>query len=449
MIHKYYMNGYYIVLDVHSGSVHVVDRLVYELLDDYQSLALPALIEKLKGKYTPEEIKEGYEEIKSLEDSGLLYAPDIDAAMVSTVDGRKPVVKALCLHIAHDCNLTCAYCFAGEGEYHGCRSLMSAEVGRKAIDFIIQNSGNRRNLEIDFFGGEPTLNFDVVKEIVAYGREQEKRHGKCFRFTLTTNGVLLSDDMMAYINEHMHNVVLSIDGRQEVNDRMRKRAGGQGSYDLIVPKFQKLAESRGQNNYYVRGTYTRHNLDFAQDVLHLAALGFKQVSIEPVVGEKDKPYTLREEDPPALYAEYEKLAVAMLDKKEKNEGFNFFHFMIDLTGGPCVAKRLVGCGAGTEYLAVTPEGDLYPCHQFTGIEGFKMGNVDEGVVNEAMRSHFAGCNVYAKEDCRGCWAKFYCSGGCAANGYMAHRDIMKPYELGCHLQRKRTECAIMMKVAGA
>jgi uncharacterized protein len=441
------MNGCYIVLDVHSGAVHVVDKLVYGLLDVYQdnSIADILVLPGYAGE-NAEEIKEGYEEIKALESAGLLYSKD-DYDQSVPGNERQPVVKALCLHIAHDCNLKCGYCFAEEGEYHGARSLMSFEVGKKAIDFLIGASGNRKNLEIDFFGGEPTLNFDVVKQIVAYARDVEKEHNKNFRFTLTTNGVLLNDEMIAYINETMQNVVLSIDGRKEMNDAMRKRAGGQGSYDLIVPKFQQLAESRNQDNYYVRGTYTRYNLDFSKDVLHLADLGFQQISVEPVVGDAEKDYTLRPEDLPVLCKEYEDLAVRLLQRKKDGKPFHFFHFMIDLSGGPCVAKRLAGCGAGAEYLAVTPEGDLYPCHQFTGMTEFKMGDVDAGVTNTAQRAEFDNCTVYAKEDCKACWAKFYCSGGCAANAYTTNGDILKPYQLGCDLQRKRIECAIMIKAA--
>ncbi len=447
MIHKYYMNGYYIVLDVHSGSVHVVDSVVYDILDFYKQKNLDQIIQALTNKYEREQIINAYNEIKQLEESGLMYSRDEYAAMADVAENRKPVVKALCLHIAHDCNLKCKYCFAEEGEYHGKRSLMSFEVGKQAIDFLIANSGNRRNLEIDFFGGEPTLNFDVVKQIVEYGRSMEKQHNKNFRFTLTTNGLLLDDEMIEYINNNMQNVVLSIDGRKETNDNMRKRAGGQGSYDVIVPKFQKLAETREQNNYYVRGTFTAENLDFGNDVLHLAKLGFKQISVEPVVSDDAETYSLRTEHLPRLFEEYEQLATKILEMEQKGEWFNFFHFMIDLTGGPCIAKRLAGCGAGCEYLAVTPEGDLYPCHQFTGIAEFKMGDVFNGVSNHDLRKTFDKCNIYAKDECINCWAKFYCSGGCAANAYMTNGDILKPYELGCELQRKRCECAIMMKAA--
>ncbi len=445
MIHKIDMNGYKIVLDIASGAVHVVDDIVFDLLDYYNedgecSEELPKL---LQNQYEAPNIKEAMAEIDTLKKEDLLFAKELtDIKMASKV----PVVKALCLHIAHDCNLKCRYCFAEEGEYHGKRSLMSFEVGKKAIDFIIKNSGSRRNLEVDFFGGEPLMNFEVVKQIVTYGREQEKQFNKNIRFTITTNGVLLTDEVQNYINEHMHNVVLSIDGRKEVNDSNRKRAGGQGSYDVILPKFINMAESRNQDNYYVRGTFTHDNLDFGEDVLHLADLGFKQVSIEPVVADPSMDYAIKESDIVKLCEEYERLAVEMLKREESGKEFNFFHFMIDITGGPCIAKRLTGCGAGTEYLAVTPEGDLYPCHQFVGMPQFKMGDVDTGVTNKEEYEKFNACNVYSKAECSECFAKYYCSGGCAANAYNAHGDILKPYEIGCELQKKRTECAIMMKV---
>ncbi len=361
--------------------------------------------------------------------------------------GSFTVVKALCLHIAHDCNLACRYCFAEEGEYHGRRAVMSYEVGKAALDFLIKNSGNRRNLEVDFFGGEPLMNFEVVKKLVAYGREQEKIHNKNFRFTLTTNGVLLNDEIMEFANQEMANVVLSIDGRKEVNDRMRPFRKGAGSYDLIVPKFQKFAESRNQEKYYVRGTFTHNNLDFSEDVLHLADLGFRQISVEPVVAEPTESYALQEEDLPRLFEEYDRLAQELIRRQKENRGFHFFHFMIDLEGGPCVAKRLSGCGSGTEYLAVTPWGDLYPCHQFVGNEEFLMGNVTEGVKNLQLQKEFKSCNVYAKEKCRNCFAKFYCSGGCAANSWNFHGSITDAYDIGCELQKKRIECAIMIKAA--
>lgn len=445
MIHKYSMNGLNIVIDVNSGAVHIVDNVVYDILDDYESKSLDELISKYKDKYSITSIKEAIEEISQLEEDEQLFTEDIYEDFIPQFKNRNPVVKALCLHVAHDCNLKCKYCFAQEGEYHGKRSLMSARVGKKAIDFLINSSGKRKNLEVDFFGGEPLMNFEVVREIVNYARQKEKQYNKTFRFTITTNGILLNDEVQKFINENMHNVVLSLDGRKEINDMMRPKAGTQGSYDSIVPKFIKLANSRNQTDYYVRGTYTRNNLDFSNDVLHMADLGFKQISVEPVVADENEDYSLREEDLPLLFEQYEILASEMLKRQKEGRGFNFFHFMIDLSQGPCVVKRLSGCGSGSEYLAVTPEGDLYPCHQFVGIEEFKMGTVDTGITENKMRELFQNCNVYSKEDCKNCWAKFYCSGGCAANAYQFHKDINKPYEIGCKLQQKRIECAIMMK----
>ncbi len=445
MIHKYQLNGFNIVLDVNSGAVHLVDNVVYDILDHYKEIGNEELKERLKNKYTKAELDEGLAEIRELEDRKMLYTEDIFADVIPKVENRNPVVKALCLHIAHDCNLKCRYCFAEEGEYHGKRELMSLEVGKKAIDFLIKSSGNRKNLEVDFFGGEPLMNFGVVKGIVEYARSIEKANNKNFRFTITTNGILLNDEIQQYINENMHNVVLSIDGRKEVNDRMRPRAGGQGTYDTIVPKFKRLSDSRNQTDYYVRGTFTRYNLDFAKDVLHLADLGFRQISVEPVVTEESEPYAIRQEDLPVIFDEYEKLAMEILERRKKGQWFNFFHFMIDLTGGPCVVKRMVGCGSGTEYLSVTPSGDLYPCHQFVGMEQFKMGHVDTGVTAPEIRKGFESCNVYTKPRCRECWARFYCSGGCVANSYNTHGDLVTPYEIGCEMQRKRIECAIMIK----
>lgn len=447
MIHKYNMNGLNIVMDINSGAIHIVDNITYNILDSYKNKSKQEIIAQYQNEYAPEDIEEAICEIEELEASEQLFTEDVYEDFIPQFKNRQPVVKALCLHIAHDCNLKCKYCFAEEGEYHGKRSLMSFEVGKKAIDFIIANSGSRRNLEIDFFGGEPLMNFEVVKQIVEYAKQNEKQNNKNFRFTITTNGILLNDEIQQYINENMHNVVLSIDGRKEVHDKMRPRAGGQGSYDTIVPKFQKIAESRNQNNYYVRGTYTRDNLDFSKDVLHMADLGFKQISVEPVVGSKDEPYSIRESDLPILFKEYEELAIEILKRKKDGQWFNFFHFMIDLAQGPCVSKRLAGCGSGSEYLAVTPEGDLYPCHQFVGIGEFKMGTVDSGIVDFDRRKEFQDCNVYAKDECKKCWAKFYCSGGCSANAYQFHGDIHKPYEIGCELQRKRVECAIMIKAS--
>lgn len=447
MIHKYKMNNYNIVLDVFSGAVHIVDDVVYDVIDYFENKNMDEIKNILKDKYDKNEINEAYEEIKTLKENEVLFTEDIYEDMILQINKRQPVVKALCLHIAHDCNLKCSYCFAEEGEYHGKRQLMSLEVGKKAIDFLIKNSGNRKNLEIDFFGGEPLLNFEVVKEIVKYARSLEDKYNKNFRFTITTNGILLNDEIIEFINKNMHNVVLSIDGRKEVNDKMRKRFDGSGSYDKIVPNFIKVAQSRNQNNYYVRGTFTRNNLDFSEDVIHLAELGFKQISVEPVVTEITQDYALKEEDIEKLFKEYEKLALKMIEMKKEGKGFNFFHFMIDLSGGACIAKRLSGCGSGTEYLAVTPEGDLYPCHQFVGMNEFKMGTVYEGVQNKQIRDKFENCNVYTKPDCKKCWAKFYCSGGCLANSYNMRNDLLLPYEIGCELQRKRTECAIMIKAA--
>ncbi|MDY3110785.1 MAG: thioether cross-link-forming SCIFF peptide maturase [Lachnospiraceae bacterium] len=457
MIHQYKNNGYNIVLDVNSGSVHVVDDVVYDLIPLAEPLfvntkevrkeALLSAATALKDAYSADAIEEACDEIMELAAEEMLFTPDVYRDYIIDFKKRSTVVKALCLHIAHDCNLACKYCFAEEGEYHGRRALMSFEVGKKALDFLVANSGNRVNLEVDFFGGEPLMNWQVVKDLVLYGRSIEKEHNKKFRFTLTTNGILLNDDILEFANREMGNIVLSIDGRKEINDLMRPHRGGQGSYDEIVPKFQKVAESRHQMNYYVRGTFTRNNLDFSEDVKHLAELGFQQISVEPVVAQPTDDYALRDEDIPKLLEEYDKLAKYYLEKRKAGKPFNFFHFMIDLEGGPCVAKRLSGCGSGTEYLAVTPWGDLYPCHQFVGNEDFLLGNVDEGIVRTDIRDEFKCCNVYAKEKCKNCFAKFYCSGGCAANSYNFHGNINDAYDLGCELQRKRIECAIMIKAA--
>ena len=448
MVHQYKNNGYNIVLDVCSGSVHVVDDLVYDIISLYEENDKEQIIKAL-SQYDSADVSEAYDEVAQLVEDGTLFTDDVYKDYIIDFKKRKTVVKALCLHIAHDCNLACRYCFAEEGEYHGRRALMSFEVGKKALDFLVANSGNRVNLEVDFFGGEPLMNWDVVKQLVEYGRSLEKSNNKKFRFTLTTNGILLNDEILEFVNKEMGNIVLSIDGRKEINDKMRPFRGGQGSYDIIVPKFQKVAESRDQMNYYVRGTFTHNNLDFSKDVLHLADLGFKQISVEPVVAQPTDDYAIREEDLPILKEEYDKLAVEMIKRKKEGKAFNFFHFMIDLQGGPCVAKRLSGCGSGTEYLAVTPWGDLYPCHQFVGNEKFLMGNVDTGVVRDDIRDEFKCCNVYAKDKCKKCFAKFYCSGGCAANSYNFHGNINDAYDIGCELQRKRIECAIMLKAAEA
>lgn len=473
VVHQYKNNGYNIVLDVNSGMVHVVDDLAYDIIGMYENSSKGDIVSAMVEKYSQpkymaliimkdgeqdfsenmealvSQIKEVIEDIEQLAKEGSLFTKDVYEEYIKEFKQRSTVVKALCLHIAHDCNLACKYCFAEEGEYKGHRELMTYEVGKQAIDFLIANSGNRKNLEVDFFGGEPLMNFQVVKDIVKYGRELETLHNKKFRFTLTTNGVLLDDDIMEFANKEMSNVVLSIDGRKDVNDNMRPSRNGKGSYELIVPKFKKLAESRNQNNYYVRGTFTHNNLDFSEDVKHLADLGFKQISVEPVVALPEDSYAITEEDLPKLYEEYDKLAKIILEYKKEGKDFNFFHFMIDLTGGPCVAKRLSGCGSGTEYLAVTPWGDFYPCHQFVGIPEYLMGNVFEGIKTPEMREEFKQCNVYAKEKCRNCFAKFYCSGGCAANSFKFHGNINDAYDIGCDLQKKRVECAIMLKAATA
>ena len=446
MIHTYSLNGYNIVIDANSGAISVLDDIAFDVVNLYKENSFLEIEKKLLEKYDKESIKEAYEEVLELVKSDMLFSEDIYEEYVPLVNEREPVVKALCLHVAHDCNLRCKYCFAEEGEYQGKRSLMSFEVGKAAIDFIIKNSNLRKNLEIDFFGGEPLMNFDVVKQIVEYGREQEKLYNKNFRFTMTTNGVLLDNEKLEYINKHMYNLVLSLDGRKEVNDNMRKTLNKKGSYDIITPKFVEAANSRNQLNYYVRGTFTKENLDFSKDVIHLNDLGFKQISIEPVVAPENESYAITYNDLDRIYKEYEGLAIKIIERKEKGEDFNFFHFMIDLTGGPCVAKRLVGCGAATEYLAVTPEGDLYPCHQFVGKGEFKLGSVYEGLNDFTTREIFEKSNIYSKEGCKNCFVKFYCSGGCAANSYNENGDINKPYEIGCLLQRKRVECAVMIKV---
>lgn len=447
MIHKFSLFGTNIVVDVNSGSVHIFDDVAYDVLEHYESNEPEKIVDLLSKKHKSEDVREAIKEIDSLKAEGLLYSEDAYEETISLWD-KKPVIKALCLHISHDCNLRCKYCFASTGDFGGQRAMMPAEVGKQAVDFIIKASGNRKNLEVDLFGGEPLMNFDVVKEIVAYARSKEKEYGKNFRFTLTTNALLLNEEIKQYLNENMQNVVLSIDGRKEVNDKMRYRVDGTGCYSDIMPKIKDMADSRGQDRYYVRGTFTRENLDFSRDVLHLADQGFKQISVEPVVAAKDSGYDLREEDLPVLFEEYEKLAAELVKRKEDGNGFNFFHFMIDLSQGPCVAKRLRGCGSGHEYVAVTPEGDIYPCHQFVGNSDFKMGNVAEGISNTGILEQFKGSNIYTKEECSKCWAKFYCSGGCAANAYQFNNDINIPYKVGCELEKKRLECALWIKSQG-
>ncbi|MCR5508043.1 MAG: thioether cross-link-forming SCIFF peptide maturase [Lachnospiraceae bacterium] len=470
MLHQYRSNGYNIVMDVNSGAVHVVDDVVYDLIEsldlikDERSISSAteegikaASYDEIKdvfgdrlSSYDEELIKEAYEEVSELIGSGMLFSEDTYKDIVIDFKKRKTNVKALCLHVSHDCNLACRYCFAEEGKYHqDKRQLMSYEVGRQALDFLVAGSEGRRNLEVDFFGGEPLMNFDVVKQLVTYGRSLEEKYDKKFRFTLTTNGVLLNDEILEFANKEMSNLVLSIDGRREIHDLMRPFRGGQGSYDAIVDKFKKAADSRNQTDYYVRGTFTRNNLDFSEDVMHLAGLGFKQISVEPVVAGPDEDYSIREEDVPFILEQYDILARKLIELKKQGRGVNFFHFMIDLEGGPCVYKRLSGCGSGTEYLAVTPEGDLYPCHQFVGQDGFKLGNVYDGIVNTELRDEFKLCNVYSREKCRECFARFYCSGGCAANAFAFSGDINGAYDIGCELMRKRVEAAIMLKAAEA
>lgn len=449
MIHRFKNNGYNIVLDVNSGCVHVVDDIAYDAIGLYDEGSCD-ICETLMKNYPDEErkdIEELISDIDALKDKGELFSEDIYENYIAGAGNRQTVVKALCLHIAHDCNLACKYCFAGEGEYHGRTALMSLETGKKALDFLVANSGARRNLEVDFFGGEPLMNFEVVRDIVRYGRELEKIHDKKFRFTLTTNGVLLNDEIMEFANQEMSNLVLSIDGRKEVHDNMRPSRNGKGSYDIILPKLKKAADSRKQTNYYVRGTFTHFNTDFSEDVLHLADLGFKQISVEPVVAPPSEDYAITEEDVPVICEQYDRLAAKMLEREREGRGFNFFHFMIDLTGGPCAYKRLSGCGSGTEYLAVTPWGDLYPCHQFVGNEQFLIGNIEEGIKKKDICADFKLCNVYSKPKCRDCFAKFYCSGGCAANAYNFHGSILESYDIGCMLQKKRVECALMLQAA--
>ncbi len=450
MIHQFSKDGIHIAVDVNSGSIHIVDDITNDLLKHYNKFDRGQIKDILKDKYSLKEIDEAIDEIKQLEKDERLFTEDIFEKEVSSQNLKRsnPVVKALCLHIAHDCNLKCKYCFAGEGEYHGDRSLMSAHVGKKALDFLVANSGNRKNLEIDFFGGEPTLNFEVVKEIVLYGRSIEEKYNKNFRFTFTTNGVLLNGDIIEFANKHMNNVVLSIDGRKEVNDNMRKNLAGKGSYDKILPNIKAFVESRDHQNYYVRGTYTANNLDFSEDVFHLADLGFEQISVEPVVAEKDLDYALKEEHIDKLCQEYDKLVDEFnlrVTGENKHPLFNFFHFNLDIDNGSCAVKRIAGCGAGCEYMSVTPNGDLYPCHQFTGLEEFKIGSVFDGIQNNEVMSEFGEINIYSKPECKDCWAKFFCSGGCAANAYQFGGSINSTYEIGCKLQKKRIESAIYIK----
>ncbi len=450
MIHRYKLGGLNIVLDACSGSVHVVDDIAYELIGIFEEKSREEAISELSARFSvPEnEVGECWDQIAQLRDEGRLFTPDTFEPMAGELKSRTSgVVKALCLHVAHTCNLNCSYCFASQGKYHGDRALMSFEVGRQALDFLVAHSGSRRNLEVDFFGGEPLMNFDVVKRLTAYARSIEKEAGKNFRFTLTTNGMLIDDDVIDFANREMSNVVLSLDGRKEIHDRFRVDYAGQGSFDRIVPKFQKLVAARGGKNYYMRGTFTHANPDFLEDIKVMLGLGFNELSMEPVVCASDDPSALTDEDIGIVLDQYERLAELMKKRREEGKPFTFYHYMIDLTGGPCIYKRVSGCGSGTEYMAVTPWGDLYPCHQFVGEEKFLLGNVWDGVTNTAVRDEFASCNVYAREECRDCWAKLYCSGGCAANAYHATGSIRGVYEKGCVLFKKRIECAIMLEAA--
>ena len=454
MVHQYKLNGYNIVLDSCSGSIHAVDEVAYDIIEKFKQERPEQIVRELLVKYadredvTEEELYACIADVAALEKAGKLFTPDTFADMAGTFKERSgDVVKALCLHVAHTCNLNCSYCFASQGKYHGDRALMSFEVGKRALDFLIENSGHRTNLEVDFFGGEPLMNWDVVKQLVTYARTQEEPHHKKFRFTLTTNGMLIDDDVIDFANREMSNVVLSLDGRKEIHDRLRVDYAGNGSYDRIVPRFQKLVASRGGKNYYMRGTFTHANPDFTKDVFHMADLGFTELSMEPVVCAPGDPAALTAEDLEIVKEQYEILAKDMLRREKEGKPITFYHYMLDLTGGPCVYKRISGCGSGTEYMAVTPWGDLYPCHQFVGEEKYKLGNIWDGVTNTALREDFRACNAYARKECDDCWARLYCSGGCAANAYHATGSIRGVYEAGCELFKKRIECAIMMKVA--
>ena len=453
MIHQYKLGDYNIVLDVCSGSVHAVDEVAYDIISMFEDNDRDVVINAMKEKYlcddiTESDIEECYEQVVELKESGKLFAPDTFEPMAGQLkDKTRGVVKALCLHIAHTCNLNCSYCFASQGKYSGERAVMSLEVGKRALDFLIENSGTRRNLEVDFFGGEPLMNYQVVKDIVAYARSIEKQHNKNFRFTLTTNGILIDDDVIDFANREMSNVVLSLDGRKEVHDRFRVDYAGNGSWERIVPKFQKLVEARGGKNYYMRGTFTHANPDFLNDIKQMLDLGFTELSMEPVVCAPGDPSELTQEDLPVVLDQYEKLAELMLERKKEGRPFTFYHYMIDLTGGPCIYKRISGCGSGTEYMAVTPWGDLYPCHQFVGDEKFRLGDIYNGVTNTECQQSFAECNVYARPECRDCWARLYCSGGCAANAYHSTGSVKGIYKYGCELFKKRMECAIMVEVA--
>ncbi|MBQ8683648.1 MAG: thioether cross-link-forming SCIFF peptide maturase [Clostridia bacterium] len=453
MIHCYKLGGYNIVLDVFSGAVHVVDEVAFDTIGLYEDHTTEEIVAAICEKHptvTPDEVREGCAQIEELKAAGQLFTPDTFAPMAGELKQRTSgVVKALCLHVAHTCNLNCAYCFASQGKYHGDRAVMSLDVAKRAMDFLIENSGTRHNLEVDFFGGEPLMNWDMLKELVAYCRQREKETGKHFRFTLTTNGLLIDDDVIDFANREMSNVVLSLDGRKSVHDRYRVDYAGNGSWERIVPKFQKLVEARGGKNYYMRGTFTHQNPDFLEDIKTMLDLGFTELSMEPVVCAPDDPSALTPEDIAVVKEQYEQLAELMLERRRAGKPFTFYHYMIDLEGGPCIYKRVSGCGSGTEYMAVTPWGDLYPCHQFVGEEDFKLGDIWQGVTNTDTQSEFAACNVYSRPECADCWAKLYCSGGCAANAYHATGSVTGVYATGCDLFRKRMECAIMLEAARA
>ncbi len=452
MVHQYKLNGYNIVLDTCSGSVHVVDDVAYDIIALYKEKSAEEIADEISAKYsadgvTKQDCLDCIEDVKSLEEMNKLYTPDTYADMAFDFKNRNTVLKAMCLHVAHTCNLNCEYCFASQGKYHGERALMSFEVGKRALDFLIENSGTRHNLEVDFFGGEPLMNWDVVKQLVAYAREQEKIHNKNFRFTLTTNGILIDDDVIDFSNKEMSNVVLSLDGRREVHDRLRKDYTGKGSYDIILPKFTEFVKRRGNKSYYMRGTFTHANTDFTNDIFHMADMGFTELSMEPVVCSPDDASALTEADLPVLFEQYEILAKEMIKRKREGRPFTFYHYMLDLKHGPCIYKRISGCGSGTEYVAVTPTGDIYPCHQFVGDSKYLLGNIYDGISNTEVQNEFKLCNAYARKECEDCWAKLYCSGGCAANSYHATGRITGIYEYGCELFKKRIECAVMLQIA--
>ncbi|MBR2337244.1 MAG: thioether cross-link-forming SCIFF peptide maturase [Clostridia bacterium] len=450
MIHQYKLGGYNIVLDVCSGSVHVVDDVAYDVIAVFEDKNREGQVDKIAEKYSCQGVTRGdvlecFAQVEELKNANQLFVEDLFEPMAGALKEKTSgVIKALCLHVAHTCNLNCSYCFASQGKYHGERAVMSYEVGKRALDFLIENSGTRRNLEVDFFGGEPLMNFDVVKRLVAYARGIEKEKNKNFRFTLTTNGVLVDDDVIEFANKEMSNVVLSLDGRKEVHDKFRVDYSGKGSWENIVPKFQKFVKERGNKDYYMRGTFTHHNPDFLEDIKTMLDLGFTELSMEPVVCPSGDPSELTNEDLPIVLKQYEDLASLMIERDRQGKPFTFYHYMIDLKGGPCIYKRISGCGSGTEYMAVTPWGDLYPCHQFVGEELFKLGDVWQGVTNKDAQNEFASCNVYAREECKDCWAKLYCSGGCAANAYHATGSVRGVYKYGCELFKKRMECAIMV-----